>query len=154
MAHRWGNVEPDKLQQLPVELLQRGQFQPRRQMDQEALDELANSISKQGVLQPIVARKLASGDYEIIAGERRWRAAQRAGLDRVPVVVRELSDEDAMVIGLIENLQREDLNPIEEARGMQRLIEEFTMTHQQVADSVSRSRAAVSNCAYYRCRRR
>ncbi len=140
-----GNTQPDRLQQLPVELLQRGQFQPRRQMDQEALDELANSISKQGVLQPIVARKLASGDYEIIAGERRWRAAQQAGLDRVPVVVRELSDEDAMVIGLIENLQREDLNPIEEARGMQRLIEEFTMTHQQVADSVSRSRAAVSN---------
>ena len=140
-----GDVAPDKLQQLPVELLQRGQFQPRRQMDKEALDDLANSISKQGVLQPIVARKLSSGDYEIIAGERRWRAAQQAGLDRVPVVVRELSDEDAMVIGLIENLQREDLNPIEEARGMQRLIEEFTMTHQQVADSVSRSRAAVSN---------
>jgi ParB family chromosome partitioning protein len=139
------DVSPDKLQQLPVELLQRGQFQPRRHMDQDALDELANSIAKQGVLQPIVARKLASGDYEIIAGERRWRAAQQASLDRVPVVVRELSDEDAMVIGLIENLQREDLNPIEEARGMQRLIEEFTMTHQQVADSVSRSRAAVSN---------
>ena len=139
------NITPDKLQQLPVELLQRGQFQPRRHMDQEALDELANSIARQGVLQPIVARKLASGDYEIIAGERRWRAAQQAALDRVPVVVRELSDEDAMVIGLIENLQREDLNPIEEARGMQRLIEEFTMTHQQVADSVSRSRAAVSN---------
>ncbi len=139
------DVLPDKLQQLPVELLQRGQFQPRRHMDQDALDELANSIAKQGVLQPIVARKLASGDYEIIAGERRWRAAQQASLDRVPVVVRELSDEDAMVIGLIENLQREDLNPIEEARGMQRLIEEFTMTHQQVAESVSRSRAAVSN---------
>ena len=140
-----GDVSPDKLQQLPVELLQRGKFQPRRQMDKEALDDLSNSIAKQGVLQPIVARKLVSGDYEIIAGERRWRAAQQAGLDRVPVVVRELSDEDAMVIGLIENLQREDLNPIEEARGMQRLIEEFTMTHQQVADSVSRSRAAVSN---------
>ena len=140
-----GNAEPDRLQQLPVEILQRGQFQPRRLMDKEALDDLANSISKQGVLQPIVARKLDGGDYEIIAGERRWRAAQQAGLDRVPVVVRELSDEDAMVIGLIENLQREDLNPIEEARGMQRLIEEFTMTHQQVADSVSRSRAAVSN---------
>ena len=139
------DAEPDKLQQLPVELLQRGQFQPRRQMDKEALDDLSSSIAKQGVLQPIVARKLASGDYEIIAGERRWRAAQQAGLDRVPVVVRVLSDEDAMVIGLIENLQREDLNPIEEARGMQRLIEEFTMTHQQVADSVSRSRAAVSN---------
>ncbi len=138
-------VSADKLQQLPVEILQRGQFQPRRQMDQDALDELANSIASQGVLQPIVARKLASGDYEILAGERRWRAAQQAGLDRVPVVVRVLSDEDAMVIGLIENLQREDLNPIEEARGMQRLIEEFTMTHQQVADSVSRSRAAVSN---------
>ena len=140
-----GDISPDKLQQLPVEILQRGQYQPRRHMDQDALDELANSISKQGVLQPIVARKLSSGDYEIIAGERRWRAAQQAGLDHVPVVVRKLSDEDAMVVGLIENLQREDLNPIEEARGMQRLIEEFTMTHQQVADSVSRSRAAVSN---------
>lgn len=140
-----GDAEPDRLQQLPVELLQRGKFQPRRHMDQEALDELASSIASQGVLQPIVARKVASGDYEIIAGERRWRASQQAGLDRVPVVVRELSDEDAMVIGLIENLQREDLNPIEEARGMQRLIEEFTMTHQQVADSVSRSRAGVSN---------
>lgn len=138
-------IPPDKLQQMPVELLRRGQYQPRRQMDQAALDELASSISRQGVLQPIVVRKLASGDYEIIAGERRWRAAQQAGLERVPVVVRELSDEDAMVIGLIENLQREDLNPIEEARGMQRLIEEFSMTHQQVADSVSRSRAAVSN---------
>ena len=135
----------DKLQQMPVELLQRGQFQPRRQMDKALLDELAGSIAKQGVLQPIVVRKLASGDYEIIAGERRWRAAQQAGLERVPVVVRDLSDEDAMIIGLIENLQREDLNPIEEARGMQRLIEEFDMTHQQVADSVSRSRAAVSN---------
>jgi ParB family chromosome partitioning protein len=135
----------DKLQQMPVELLRRGQYQPRRQMDQTSLDELAASIAKQGVLQPIVVRKLASGDYEIIAGERRWRAAQQAGLDRVPVVVRDLSDEDAMIIGLIENLQREDLNPIEEARGMQRLIEEFEMTHQQVADSVSRSRAAVSN---------
>ena len=96
-----GNAEPDRLQQLPVELLQRGQFQPRRLIDQDALDELASSISKQGVLQPIVARKLASGAYEIIAGERRWRGAQQAGLDRVPVVVRELSDEDAMVTGLI-----------------------------------------------------
>ncbi len=138
-------VSPDKLQQMPVELLKRGQYQPRRQMDQQALDDLASSIAKQGVLQPIVVRKLVSGDYEIIAGERRWRAAQQAGLDRIPVVVHDLSDQDAMVIGLIENLQREDLNPIEEARGMQRLIEEFNMTHQQVADSVSRSRAAVSN---------
>lgn len=138
-------VSPDKLQQMPVELLKRGQYQPRRQMDQQALDDLASSIAKQGVLQPIVVRKLVSGDYEIIAGERRWRAAQQAGLDRIPVVVHDLSDQDAMVIGLIENLQREDLNPIEEARGMQRLIEEFSMTHQQVADSVSRSRAAVSN---------
>lgn len=135
----------DKLQQMPVELLKRGQYQPRRQMDPQALDDLASSIAKQGVLQPVVVRKLVSGDYEIIAGERRWRAAQQAGLERIPVVVRELTDQDAMVIGLIENLQREDLNPIEEARGMQRLIEEFSMTHQQVADSVSRSRAAVSN---------
>ena len=135
----------DKLQEMPVELLQRGRYQPRGQMNPEALEELASSIRKQGVLQPIVVRKLDSGDYEIIAGERRWRAAQLAGLERVPVVVRELSDEDAMVVALIENLQREDLNPIEEARGMQRLIDEFGMTHQQVADSVGRSRVAVSN---------
>jgi len=133
------------IQELPVELLQRGRFQPRGRMDEEALEELASSIRKQGVLQPVVVRKLDSGDYEIIAGERRWRAAQLAGLERVPVVVRDLSDEDAMVIGLIENLQREDLNPVEEARGMQRLIDEFSMTHQQVADSVGRSRVAVSN---------
>ena len=133
------------LQEVPVELLQRGRFQPRGVMDKAALEELASSIRKQGVLQPIVVRKLNTGDYEIIAGERRWRAAQLAELDRVPVVVRELSDEDAMVIGLIENLQREDLNPIEEAKGMQRLIEEFSMTHQQVADNVGRSRVGVSN---------
>ena len=133
------------LQEVPVELLQRGRFQPRGVMDQAALEELASSIRKQGVLQPIVVRKVSSGDYEIIAGERRWRAAQLAELDRVPVVVRDLSDEDAMVIGLIENLQREDLNPIEEAKGMQRLIEEFSMTHQQVADNVGRSRVGVSN---------
>jgi ParB family chromosome partitioning protein len=138
-------IDPDRLQQMPVELLQRGRYQPRGQMDQESLDELASSIRKQGVLQPIVVRKLTSGDYEIIAGERRWRAAQLAGLERVPVVVRDLSDEEAMVIALIENLQREDLNPVEEARGMQRLIDEFSMTHQQVADSVGRSRVAVSN---------
>jgi ParB family transcriptional regulator, chromosome partitioning protein len=133
------------LQQIPVELLQRGRFQPRGKMNQDALEELASSIRKQGVLQPIVVRKLNTGDYEIIAGERRWRAAQLAELERVPVVVRDLTDEDAMVIGLIENLQREDLNPIEEAQGMQRLIDEFTMTHQQVADGVGRSRVAVSN---------
>ncbi|HBE91411.1 MAG TPA: chromosome partitioning protein ParB [Gammaproteobacteria bacterium] len=140
-----GETAKTGLQEIPVELLQRGRFQPRGKMNQDALDELASSIRKQGVLQPIVVRKLTTGDYEIIAGERRWRAAQLAELERVPVVVRDLSDEDAMVIGLIENLQREDLNPIEEARGMQRLIDEFSMTHQQVADSVGRSRVAVSN---------
>lgn len=135
----------DELRQLPVDMLQRGKYQPRTHMKQEALEELANSIKAQGVVQPIVVRQLGGGRYEIVAGERRWRAAQMAGLDTVPAVVRNIPDEAAIAIALIENIQRENLNPVEEAVALQRLIDEFGMTHQQSADSVGRSRAAVTN---------
>jgi len=135
----------EELRRLPVEMLQRGKYQPRTHMDQERLAELAASIKAQGVVQPIVVRELTSGNYEIIAGERRWRAAQMAGLDTVPAVIRKIPDEAAIAIALIENIQREDLNPVEEAGALQRLIQEFRMTHQQIADSVGRSRAAVTN---------
>lgn len=135
----------EELRQLPVELLQRGKYQPRTHMDQDALAELANSIKSQGIVQPIVVRDIGGGNYEIVAGERRWRAAQIAGLATVPVVVRRIPDEAAIAIALIENIQREDLNPIEEAAALQRLSEEFGLTHQQVADTVGRSRASVTN---------
>ncbi|MEO0346206.1 MAG: ParB/RepB/Spo0J family partition protein [Pseudomonadota bacterium] len=135
--------------ELPVDLLQRGQYQPRIDMRTESLEELASSISAQGIVQPIAVRPLASGAgeqrYEIIAGERRWRAAQIAGLQSVPVVVHDVSDTAAVAMALIENIQREDLNPLEEARALSRLIHEFDMTHQQGAEAVGRSRAAVSN---------
>jgi len=135
----------EELRQLPVDLLQRGKYQPRTHMDQGALEELANSIKAQGVVQPIVVRALGAGGYEIVAGERRWRAAQMAGLQTVPAVVRNIPDEAAIAIALIENIQRENLNPVEEAVALQRLIDEFGMTHQQTAESVGRSRAAVTN---------
>lgn len=135
----------EELRQLPVDVLQRGKYQPRTHMKHEALEELASSIKAQGIVQPIVVRQLASGGYEIVAGERRWRAAQMAGLDTVPAVVRNIPDEAAIAIALIENIQRENLNPVEEAVALQRLIDEFGMTHQQTADSVGRSRAAVTN---------
>jgi ParB family chromosome partitioning protein len=135
----------EQLRQIPVELLQRGKYQPRTRMDKAALEELAASIRAQGIVQPIVARALPNGNYEIIAGERRWRAAQMAGLDSVPAVIRRIPDEAAISIALIENIQREDLNPVEEANAIQRLIDEFGMTHQKTADAVGRSRAAVSN---------
>jgi ParB family chromosome partitioning protein len=135
----------EELRQLPVEWLFRGRYQPRREMDPEALQELADSISAQGMLQPIVARAQGDQKFEIIAGERRWRAAQLAKLDTVPVWVREISDEAAIALALIENIQREDLNPLEEALAMQRFADEFALTHQQVADAVGKSRAAVSN---------
>ena len=135
----------EELRRLPLEMLQRGKYQPRTHMNQEALAELAASIKAQGVVQPIIVRELTSGNYEIIAGERRWRAAQMAGLDTVPAVIRKIPDEAAIAIALIENIQREDLNPVEEATALQRLIQEFRMTHQQIADSVGRSRAAVTN---------
>jgi ParB family chromosome partitioning protein len=138
-------AEKDELRQIPIDQLQRGKYQPRTHMNPEALEELAASIKAQGVVQPIVARPLDAGNYEIIAGERRWRAAQLAGLETVPAVVRQIPDEAAIAIALIENIQRENLNPVEEANALTRLIDEFHMTHQQVADAVGRSRAAVTN---------
>ena len=141
-------LDPDDhgtLRQLPVELLQRGQYQPRRDMDPAALQELADSIRAQGVLQPLVVRPLDDDSYEIVAGERRWRAAQLAGLAQVPALVRDIPDEVAIAVALIENIQREDLNPMEEATTLRRLVEEFGMTHQAVSEAVGRSRASVSN---------
>mgnify|MGYP001590624602 FL=1 len=137
--------EKDELRHIPIDQLQRGKYQPRTHMNPEALEELAASIRAQGVVQPIVARPLAAGNYEIIAGERRWRAAQLAGLETIPAVVRKIPDEAAIAIALIENIQRENLNPVEEANAFTRLIDEFHMTHQQVAEAVGRSRAAVTN---------
>jgi ParB family chromosome partitioning protein len=135
----------EELKHLPVDLLQRGKYQPRTHMGEEALKELADSIKVQGVVQPIVVRPIGAGRYEIVAGERRWRAAQMAGLQAIPAVVRDIPDEAAIAIALIENIQRENLNPVEEALALQRLIDEFGMTHQQTAESVGRSRAAVTN---------
>jgi ParB family chromosome partitioning protein len=133
------------LQTLNVALLDPGRYQPRSHMDESSLEQLAESIRAQGVMQPVLVRPLASGRYEIIAGERRWRAAQRAGLVDIPAVVREVPDEVALVMALIENIQRENLNPLEEAGGIQRLIDEFSMTHEQAAQAVGRSRSAVTN---------
>ncbi len=135
------------LRNLPVDLIQKGRYQPRHEIAQEALQELADSIRAQGVVQPVVVRPLPeqAGKFELIAGERRWRAAQLAGLHEIPAVVRDVPDQAAMAMGLIENIQREELNPIEEAAALQRLIEEFGLTHQETADAVGRSRAAVSN---------
>jgi ParB family chromosome partitioning protein len=129
-----------------VDVIQRGRYQPRREIHPESLQELADSIRAQGVVQPIVVRPLAAnGRYELIAGERRWRASQLAGLSEIPVIVRDVPDQAAMSIALIENIQREDLNPLEEAIALSRLVNEFKMTHQQVAEAVGRSRAAVTN---------
>jgi len=137
--------ESHQLQALPIEHMQRGKYQPRKDMNPEKLQELADSIKAQGIIQPVVVRMIASEKYEIIAGERRWRAAQLAGLQQVPVVIKEIDDRTAMAIALIENIQREDLNPLEEAEALRRLLEEFEMTHQQVADAVGKSRATVTN---------
>ncbi len=134
-----------ELRNLPVDLLQRGVYQPRIDMHPDTLEELASSIRAQGVVQPIVVRPVTSGRYEIIAGERRWRAAQLAGLHEIPAVVRDVPDQAAMAMALIENIQREELNPMEEAMALHRLIEEFGLTHQETADAVGRSRASVSN---------
>jgi ParB family chromosome partitioning protein len=133
------------LQQLPVEFLQRGQYQPRRDLNPEALQELANSIAAQGVMQPIVVRPVGDDRYEIIAGERRWRATQQAGLDSIPAIVRNVSDEATIAMALIENIQREDLNAMEESLALLRLQDEFSLTQQQVADAVGKSRSAVTN---------
>jgi ParB family chromosome partitioning protein len=137
------------LRQIPIERLQRGQYQPRIDMRQDTLEDLANSIRAQGVVQPIVARPIRSPDglerFEIVAGERRWRAAQMAGLAEIPAVIREVPDEGAIAMSLIENIQRENLNPLEEARALDRLIRDFNLTHAEAADAVGRSRATVSN---------
>ncbi|MBD9377815.1 ParB/RepB/Spo0J family partition protein [Pseudoxanthomonas sp. PXM04] len=135
----------EALRTLPVAHLQPGKYQPRMAMDPAKLSELAESIKAQGVIQPIVVRELAPGRFEIVAGERRWRASQEAGLAEVPVVVRELDDRTVIAMALIENIQREDLNPLEEAQSLQRLINEFSLTHAEAAEAVGRSRAAVSN---------
>ncbi|MCV6621218.1 MAG: ParB/RepB/Spo0J family partition protein [Cellvibrionaceae bacterium] len=144
--------EPGKdgtLSEIPVEFIQRGKYQPRRDMHPEALEELSESIKAQGVMQPIVVRPIDSGNdtvkYEIIAGERRWRATQLAGLDKIPAVIREVADEAAIAMALIENIQREDLNPIEEAIALKRLQDEFELTQQEVAAAVGKSRTTVTN---------
>lgn len=133
------------LRMLRVDQLQPGKYQPRSHMDEVALQTLANSIKAQGIMQPILVREVAADQYEIIAGERRWRASQLAGLDEVPVLIREIEDESALEMALIENIQRENLNPIEEALGIKRLTDEFAMTHEKAANAVGRSRVAVSN---------
>ncbi|HWD21628.1 MAG TPA: ParB/RepB/Spo0J family partition protein [Burkholderiales bacterium] len=130
---------------LPVGRIRPGKYQPRTKMDQQALAELAASIRSQGLMQPLLVRPVDRERYELIAGERRWRAAQMAGLDEVPALVRDVPDEAALALSLIENIQRENLNPMEEAAGLQRLVEEFNMTHEQAADAVGRSRSATTN---------
>lgn len=137
--------DADALKMLKVDQLQPGKYQPRTHMDQESLNNLAESIKSQGIMQPILVREIAEDRYEIIAGERRWRASQLAGLAEVPVLVRDIPDESALAMALIENIQRENLNPLEEAQGIKRLIDEFSMTHQLAAEAVGRSRAAVTN---------
>ncbi|HRD49438.1 MAG: ParB/RepB/Spo0J family partition protein [Candidatus Competibacter sp.] len=135
----------EMLRQLPIEQIQRGRYQPRQDLREDTLQELAESIRAQGLVQPVIVRPLDGGHYELIAGERRWRAAQLAGLHEVPAVIREVSDQAAIAMALIENIQREDLNPLEEAAALQRLIAEFALTHQQAAEAVGRSRTAVTN---------
>ncbi|WP_461484204.1 ParB/RepB/Spo0J family partition protein [Porticoccus sp.] len=135
----------EHLKELPVEFMRRGKYQPRRDMHPEALEELADSIRAQGVMQPIVVRSLGEDSYEIIAGERRWRASQLAGLETIPALIRNVSDESAMAMALIENIQREDLNAMEEAQALIRLQEEFGLTQQQIAQAVGKSRSSVAN---------
>ena len=138
-------VRKDALATLPLTAIDPGRYQPRTKMDDTALAELAASIRAQGVMQPVLVRPRDGGRYELIAGERRWRAAQLAGLGEIPALVREVADEAALAMALIENIQREDLNPIEEASGLQRLVDEFRMTHEQIADAIGRSRSATTN---------
>lgn len=137
--------EANTQKELPIEFLQRGKYQPRQDMSQEALQDLANSIKSQGIIQPIIVRNIGKDKYEIIAGERRWRASQIAGLETVPVVIKNVADEAAIAMALIENIQREDLNPIEEAIALQRLQQEFELTQQEVADAVGKSRTVITN---------
>lgn len=140
-----GQASDNSLRKVPVELIARSPYQPRSHFDEAALQELAASIKAQGVIQPLVVRQLGTDKYELIAGERRWRAAQLVGLEAVPVVVRDVTDQMASAMALIENMQRQDLNPLEEAVGLQRLIDEFGLTHQSAGDAVGRSRVSVSN---------
>jgi ParB family chromosome partitioning protein len=135
----------DGIETLPLDLLQRGRYQPRRDFNPERLQELADSIAAQGVVQPIVVRPIAGERYEIVAGERRWRAAQQAGLEEIPVVIRDIPDQTAMAMALIENIQRDDLKPLEEANALHRLLNEFELTHQEVAKAVGKSRTTVTN---------
>lgn len=141
-------IEPqsdEELRNIDVDLIERGPWQPREHFDEEALRELADSIAQQGVVQPIVVRQKSQNRFEIVAGERRWRASQKAGLSKIPAVIKTFDDQTAAAVSLIENIQRENLNPLEESTALKRLVEEFDMTHQQVADTVARSRATVSN---------
>ena len=134
-----------ELREVPIDLIQRGRFQPRRDMDPAALQELADSIRQQGVMQPVVVRPIAEGRFELIAGERRWRATQMAELDRIPAIIRDVPDDAAIAMALIENIQRENLNPIEEAFALQRLQDEFGLTQAQVAEAVGKSRTTITN---------
>lgn len=149
LALNTADIEDGQLEQISVDVLQRGQYQPRQHIADEALQELSDSIKQHGVMQPIVIRKVASDAqevrYEIIAGERRWRAAKRAGLTHVPAIVREMSDQVAIALALIENIQRQDLNPMEQALALQRFHEEFGLSHQEIAETVGKARASVSN---------
>jgi ParB family transcriptional regulator, chromosome partitioning protein len=140
-----GEAPRDALTKLPVDRIRPGKYQPRTRMGEEALAELAASIKAQGLMQPVLVRPVDRERYELIAGERRWRAAQMAGLQEIPALVREVADESALAMSLIENIQRENLNPMEEAAGLQRLVDEFRMTHEQAADAVGRSRSATTN---------
>lgn len=145
LAGNEGEADPQRQGTLPIGDLQPGKYQPRTRMDPGSLEDLAASIKVQGLIQPISVRPVANGRFEIIAGERRWRASQIAGLTEVQVLIRDIPDDAALAMSLIENIQREDLNPLEEAAGLQRLIDEFGMTHQQAADAVGRSRSATTN---------
>ena len=145
LAGAVGDSSGDRLTSVPVRDIKPGRYQPRSQMDNEGLQELADSIKAQGVIQPVIVREHGLSQYELIAGERRWRASQLAGLAEIPVVIKSIGDEAALAMGLIENIQRENLNPIEEAQGLKRLVDEFGLTHETVAIAVGRSRSAVSN---------
>ena len=145
LAGAVGDSSGDWLTSVPVRDIKPGRYQPRSQMDDEGLQELADSIKAQGVIQPVIVREHGLSQYELIAGERRWRASQLAGLAEIPVVIKSIGDEAALAMGLIENIQRENLNPIEEAQGLKRLVDEFGLTHETVAKAVGRSRSAVSN---------
>ena len=145
LASSGGSEEGDRLTSVAVGDIIPGRYQPRVQMDDEALQSLAESIQAQGVIQPVIVREMGLSQYELIAGERRWRASQIAGLTEIPVVIKSISDETALAMGLIENIQRENLNPIEEAQGLKRLVDEFGLTHETVAKAVGRSRSSISN---------